>query len=59
MKELKYKEYQGIITNIDYRMGLMHGEVLLLKDVVTFKVSIDNYLAYCKDDGVEAARPLI
>ena len=70
MKELKYKEYQGIITNIDYRTGLMHGEVLLLKDVVTFKASnpkmllkefkasIDDYLAYCKDDGVEAARPL-
>ena len=70
MKELKYKEYQGIITNIDYQTGLMHGEVLLLKDVVTFKApnpklllkefkaSIDDYLTYCKKDGVEAARPL-
>ena len=59
-----------MITNIDYRTGLMHGEVLLLKDVVTFKAqnpklllkefkaSIDDYLAFCKEDGVEPARPL-
>ncbi|MFP5459827.1 MAG: type II toxin-antitoxin system HicB family antitoxin [Bacteriovoracia bacterium] len=70
MKELKHKGYQGIITSIDYKSGYIHGEVLLLRDVVTFKAtspkklaeefkeSVEEYLRYCKEDGVDPSKPL-
>ena len=70
MKDLNYKGYQGVITEIDYDSGLIHGEVLLLKDVVTFKardpkqlvkefkISVDDYLAFCKEEGAQPNKPL-
>ncbi len=70
MKELRFKGYCGIITEIDFSTGMIHGEVLLTKDVVTFqadsikslvqefKMSVEDYLNFCKEDGVSPDRPL-
>ncbi|HEU5116040.1 MAG TPA: type II toxin-antitoxin system HicB family antitoxin [Isosphaeraceae bacterium] len=57
--ELKYKGYLGQMT-IDAEAGLIHGEVIGLRDVVTFqgetvaeamqafRDSVDDYLDFCK-----------
>ena len=70
MKELKFKGYVGIITNVDYEAGVIHGEVLLTKDVVTFeadsvknlikefRLSVDDYLDFCKGKGNSPEKPL-
>lgn len=70
MKNLLYKGYSGVVIDMDFSSGLIHGEVLLLNDVVTFKAdnpknlakefkkSIDDYLAFCEEDGVEPNKPL-
>jgi len=59
---MNYKEYLGQIT-YDDKAKLFHGEVIGLKDVITFqgtsvknlekafKDSIDDYLAWCKERG--------
>jgi predicted HicB family RNase H-like nuclease len=65
---LKYKGYTGHVE-FDDEAGLFHGEVLDLKDVVTFqgtsvedlerafRESIDDYLDYCKGRGEESDKP--
>ncbi len=65
---LNYKGYAGHVE-FDDEAGLFHGEVLDLKDVVTFqgtsvedlqrafRESIDDYLAYCSERGEEPDRP--
>ena len=65
---LKYKGYTGHVE-FDDEAGLFHGEVLDLKDVVTFqgtsveelkrafKDSIDDYLAFCQERGEEPDKP--
>ena len=70
MKELKYKGYQGMITEMNFKSGMIHGEVLLTKDVVTFKASnikdlvkefktsVRDYLDFCREDGVSPNKPL-
>lgn len=70
MKNLSYKGYSGVVIDMDFSSGLIHGEVLLMKDVVTFKAdtpknlvkefknSIDDYLKFCEEDGVEPNKPL-
>ena len=70
MKELKFKNYQGIIADIDFETEIIHGEVLLTKDVVIFgasnikdlikefKLSINAYLEFCKKDGIAPDRAL-
>jgi predicted HicB family RNase H-like nuclease len=57
---LKYKGYTGHVE-FDDESGIFHGEVLDLRDVITFqgktvegiekafRDSIDDYLAFCKE----------
>jgi predicted HicB family RNase H-like nuclease len=59
---MEYKGYKGEVT-YDATAKIFHGEVLGLKDVITFqgttvkelehafKGSIDDYLAWCKKRG--------
>lgn len=59
---MKYKGYFGEVT-YDDEARIFHGEVIGLKDVITFqgttvqeleaafKDSIDDYLAWCKQRG--------
>lgn len=59
---MKYKGYIGNVT-YDADTKLLHGEVLGLKDVITFQgttsqeiekafhESVDDYLAWCKERG--------
>lgn len=63
--------YKGYTAHIDYDDddGIFHGEVIDLKDVVTFvgrsvdelrqafHDSIDDYLAFCAERGEEPDRP--
>ena len=66
-------EYKGYIATIEYddSVGLLHGSVVNSGDYPIanceaadedtlrkeFRVSIDDYLAWCKEDGVEPQRP--
>jgi predicted HicB family RNase H-like nuclease len=61
---LKYKGYTGRVE-LDDEAGIFHGEVLDLKDVITFqgksveelevafRDSIDDYLEFCAERGEE------
>lgn len=65
---LKYKGYTGRVE-FDDEAGLFHGEVIDLKDVVTFqgrsveelenafRESIDDYLEFCAERGEEPDKP--
>ncbi|MCB1149208.1 MAG: type II toxin-antitoxin system HicB family antitoxin [Chlamydiia bacterium] len=65
---MKYKDYTGHVE-YDDEAKIFHGEVLGIKDVVTFqgttvdeiedafKKSVDDYLAFCKERGEEPDRP--
>ena len=65
---LNYKGYSGRVE-FDDESGLLHGEVVDLRDVVTFqgrsveelesafRDSIDDYLAFCKDRGEQPDKP--
>ena len=65
---LNYNGYTGRVE-FDDEAGLFHGEVLGLRDVVTFqgrsveelehafRDSIDDYLAFCEERGEEPDRP--
>ena len=65
---LNYKGYRGRVE-FDDEAGLFHGEVLDLKDVITFqgksveelehafRDSIDDYLAFCEERGEEPDKP--
>ena len=65
---LNYKGYTGHVE-LDAKAGIFHGEVLDLRDVVTFqgksideielafKESIDDYLEFCKERGEEPDKP--
>ena len=65
---LKYKGYTGHVE-FDDEAGLFHGEVLDLKDVITFQgrsveelerafqESVDDYLAFCQERGEEPDKP--
>ncbi len=62
---LKYKGYKGH-TEFDDEVGLFHGEVLDLRDVITFqgtsveqlekefRDSVDDYLKFCEERIEEA-----
>lgn len=66
---MEYKGYIGKIE-IDDEAGILHGEVLGIRDVVTFqgktvaaarkafRESVDDYLAFCADRGEEPNRPM-
>ncbi|WP_205703941.1 type II toxin-antitoxin system HicB family antitoxin [Candidatus Chloroploca sp. Khr17] len=65
---LQYKGYTGRVE-LDDEAGIFHGEVLDLRDVVTFqgrsvdelvqafRDSIDDYLDFCKERGEEPDKP--
>lgn len=65
---LKYKGYTGRFE-FDDEAGIFHGEVLELKDVITFqgktvreiersfRDSVDDYLAFCEERGEEPDKP--
>ncbi len=65
---LKYKGYTGRVE-FDDEAGLFHGEVLDLKDVVTFqgksveeletafRDSVNDYLEFCRERGEEPDKP--
>jgi predicted HicB family RNase H-like nuclease len=65
---MKYKGYTGHVI-YDDEAKIFHGEVLGIKDVITFqgttvdeieqafKDSVDDYLAFCKERGEEPDKP--
>jgi len=65
---LRYKGYTGRVE-FDGEAEVFHGEVCGLKDVVTFqghsateltkafRDSVDDYLEFCKESGVEPDKP--
>ena len=65
---MEYKGYIGIV-NYDSDAKLFHGDVINTRDVITFqgtsvkeiekafKDSIDDYIKWCKEEGVEAEKP--
>jgi predicted HicB family RNase H-like nuclease len=65
---LEHKGYRGN-AEFDDEAGLFHGEVLDLRDVITFqgtsveelekgfRDSVDDYLEFCEERGEEPDRP--
>ena len=65
---LKYKGYAGLVE-YDDEAGIFHGEVVDLKDVITFqgqsveelerafRESIDDYLEFCLERNEEPDKP--
>lgn len=65
---LEFKGYIGTVT-LDSEAHIFHGEVINTRDVITFqgrsveelekalKDSVDDYLQWCKEDGVEPEKP--
>jgi len=65
---MKYKDYHGQV-NYDEEAKLFHGEVVGLRDVITFqgtsvdeleqafKDSVDEYLDFCKELGRSPEKP--
>ena len=64
-------EYKGYIGKVEFDAegGVFHGEVINLRDVITFegtsvdeiqlafRESIDDYLAFCEERGEEPEKP--
>jgi predicted HicB family RNase H-like nuclease len=64
-------EYKGYLGKVEYddEAGVFHGEVVNLRDVITFqgesvdelrrafRESVDDYLAYCAARGEEPEKP--
>jgi predicted HicB family RNase H-like nuclease len=65
---MNYKGYQGVVE-FDEEAGVFHGEVLHLRDVITFhgssvaeletafRASVDDYLAFCAERGETPEKP--
>jgi predicted HicB family RNase H-like nuclease len=65
---LKYRGYKGHVE-FDDEAGLFHGEVIDLRDVITFQGtsveelerefqdSVDDYLEFCEERGEEPDKP--
>ncbi len=65
---LNYKGFSGAVE-FDDEAGVFHGEVLDLRDVVTFqgssvteieeafRESLDDYLQFCEERGEEPEKP--
>ena len=65
---IKYKNYLGTVE-FDDEANIFHGEVVNIRDVITFegtnvrelrkafKDSIEDYLAFCKERGEEPEKP--
>lgn len=68
MNTMTYKGYEAVVE-YDEGAELFHGEVLNLRDVITFQGqsvaelkqafadSIGDYLAFCKERGEEPEKP--
>jgi predicted HicB family RNase H-like nuclease len=64
-------EYRGYLGHVEYddKAGIFHGEVVNLRDVITFqgesvdelrrafRESVDDYLAFCAARGEEPEKP--
>jgi predicted HicB family RNase H-like nuclease len=65
---MEYKGYMGTVE-YDDEAKLFHGDIINTKDVITFqgttvdeietafKESIDDYILWCKKEGVEPEKP--
>jgi len=65
---LRYKGYVGMV-NFDAEAGIFHGEVLNIRDVITFQGtevgelkqafidSVEDYLEFCKERGEKPEKP--
>ena len=65
---MEYKGYRAAVT-FDDDAGIFHGSVVDTRDVVTFagesveelrrefKISVDDYLAFCREGGREPDKP--
>lgn len=65
---MHYKGYVGKVE-FDAEAGILHGEVVGIRDVVTFQGSsvkeiekafhdsVDDYLAFCRERGEEPSKP--
>jgi predicted HicB family RNase H-like nuclease len=65
---MEYKGYIGIVE-YDDDARLFHGDIINTRDIITFqgttveeiekalKDSVDDYLAWCQEEGVEPERP--
>ncbi len=63
-------EYKGYSGTLDLDEGVLHGRVAGLRDVITFegttaagieqafRDSVDDYLAFCAEDGKQPEKPL-
>ncbi|MCJ2022910.1 type II toxin-antitoxin system HicB family antitoxin [Methylobacterium sp. J-067] len=68
MTTMHYKGYEAVV-DFDEEAELFHGEVLNLRDVITFQGSsaaelkqaladsIEDYLAFCAERGEEPEKP--
>jgi predicted HicB family RNase H-like nuclease len=66
---MEYKGYYGDVV-YDAEAKLFHGDVINTSDVITFQgnsveeidqafhESVDDYLDWCQQDGVEPSKPL-
>jgi len=64
-------EYNGYLGTVEYdaQAKIFHGDIINTRDVITFqgttvdeierafKDSIDDYIAWCKEEGVEPEKP--
>ena len=65
---MEYKGYIGLVE-YDSEAKLFHGDVINTRDVITFqgktvdeienafRESIEDYISWCKDEGVEPEKP--
>jgi len=65
---MNYKGYLGTVE-YDDQAKIFHGDIINTRDVITFqgttvkeieaafRASIDDYLTWCKEDGVEPEKP--
>ena len=68
MTKLTYKGYTGE-AELDGEAGILHGEVIGIRDIVTFqgasvdeaekafRDSVDDYLAFCRQRGERPNKP--
>ena len=68
MNTLQYKEYVGRF-DYDPEADIFHGEVINLRDVLTFQGrsidelkqaledSVEDYLDFCREEGIAPAKP--
>jgi predicted HicB family RNase H-like nuclease len=65
---MTYKDYEAVV-DFDDEAEVFHGEVINLRDVITFqgesvtelkeafKDSVEDYLAFCKERGEKPEKP--